>query len=78
METLPLETRRALAGYARMVREHDIDDRNLGGPERPEAQGPAVEPGVCPECRGAGVTLTGDVCPLCEGTGRANARVGGG
>jgi hypothetical protein len=72
-----METGASLAGSRGMAKEHDIDDRNLGGPDQPHAN-PVVEPGVCPECRGAGTTLTGDVCPMCEGTGRANARVGGG
>jgi len=60
------------------MKEHDIDDRDLGGPEETPAEGQTVEPGVCPECRGAGTTLSGDICPMCQGTGRANARVGGG
>jgi len=59
------------------MKEHEIDDSRLGGEDPPESM-PVVEPGVCPECSGAGVTASGDVCPLCEGTGRANARVGGG
>ncbi len=60
------------------MKERDIDDRDLGGPDPAEATPPTVEPGNCPECFGAGTTLSGDVCPLCQGTGRANARVGGG
>ena len=60
-----------------MIREHEIDDRNVGRPDR-AAPAPAVEPGVCPECLGTGTTSAGEVCPLCEGAGRANARVGGG
>jgi len=61
-----------------MVREHEIDDHALTGEDQPAAGAPAVEPGVCPECFGAGQTASGEVCPLCQGTGRANARVGGG
>ena len=59
------------------MKEHEIDDSRLGGDDPPQPT-PVVEPGVCPECFGAGTTAAGDVCPLCEGTGRANARVGGG
>ena len=72
-----METGAPLRGSV-VMKEHDIDDHDLSGAEEADADSPTVEPGVCPECRGAGVTLTGDVCPLCQGTGRANARVGGG
>lgn len=72
-----METGGLLAGSTDMAKEHEIDDRNLGGPDKP-TDDPVVEPGVCPECRGAGTTLSGDVCPMCQGTGKANARVGGG
>ncbi len=60
------------------MKEHEIDDRGLGPEEEQAPDQPVIEPGVCPECAGAGVTLTGEVCPMCEGTGRANNRVGGG
>lgn len=61
-----------------MTKEHEIDDSRLGGEDPPAPGAPVVEPGVCPECFGAGATAAGEVCPLCQGTGRPNARVGGG
>ena len=60
------------------MKEHEIDDRGLNPPAEAEPSAQHVEPGVCPECLGAGVTGDGEVCPLCQGTGRANNRVGGG
>jgi len=61
-----------------MAREHEIDDSGLGADQAKRRASHIPNPGVCPECDGAGITPEGEVCPLCEGSGKANARVGGG
>lgn len=61
------------------MKEHEIDDRDLtpSSPVDPASlQQP--DPTLCPECQGAGATMTGETCPVCEGTGKATGRTGGG
>jgi hypothetical protein len=61
------------------MRDHEIDDHDLTGstPTDPASlQQP--NPGLCPECQGAGMPPTGETCPVCEGTGKAAGRTGGG
>jgi len=61
------------------MNEHDIDDRDLtpSDPVDP-ASLQHGDPSLCPECQGAGVTVSGETCPVCEGSGKASGRSGGG
>jgi len=61
------------------MKEHEIDDRDLGGPAPTDAAGlNQPEAGLCPECQGTGTMAEGETCPVCESTGKATGRTGGG
>jgi len=58
------------------MKDHEINDRNLGAGDPAAAQ--HVDATLCPECEGTGALALGEVCPVCEGTGKATGRTGGG
>ncbi len=60
------------------MKEHDIDDRDMGADPLDPARAPHGDAVLCPECAGQGALPDGETCPVCEGTGKATARQGGG